>query len=425
MRDLTRISIMIKPASADCNLRCEYCYYYRNSSIYQGKEPHRMPLELLEKIVREYLALPGWHKPISWQGGEPTLAGLDFFKKAVEFERKYSQSDQVIENNLQTNGVLFNKDWAEFLADEQFLTGISLDGPEQVHDCYRHDAGGGKTYAKVMRAIDLMHRYGADFNILTVVAKHTVDKPEELYRFFRAQGFNYMQFIPCVEKENDGYAEFSIDADELADFFCRLFDEYLKEDDPKVYERTIDSVLHSFLHVEPPYCVFTDQCDSMLTFEYNGDAFPCDFFVTKRWLLGNIETDNMTSLATGDRLRQFSAATKTRPEECGRCRWNFTCRGGCARYREMAGGDFSASNYFCRTWQTFFAHSFGKLKNLMQNYPANGSRIAAALHEKQMELNRISQNAAPVNRSHTHRKVGRNDPCPCGSGLKYKKCCGR
>lgn len=418
MGDITRTSIMIKPASADCNLRCEYCYYYRNSSIYGEGGAHRMTLETLEKIIREYLALPGSHKPVSWQGGEPTLAGLDFFRKAVEYQRKYARPGQVIENNLQTNGLVLNEDWAEFLADERFLVGISLDGPEQVHDCYRRDDAGKGTYAKVMRAIELMNGRGTDFNILAVVAKHTIDKPEELYHFFRKQDFDYIQFIPCAEKEDGGYADFSIDPAKFGDFLCRVFDAYLEEDNPQVYERTIDSVLHSFLRVEPPFCVFGDQCDNMLTFEHNGDVFPCDFFVNECWKLGNINSDGLSSMIGGNRLKQFGAAAVKIPDQCGRCRWNFTCKGGCARYRRMESGDFSAKNYFCESWRMFFDHSFGKLNTLMKNYPANRSRIAAVLHEKRRELSQLHQPVQPA------KKTGRNEPCPCGSSKKYKKCCG-
>ena len=425
MEDSSKISIMIKPASANCNLRCEYCYYYRNSSIYDTDHSHRMRAPTVDKIIKEYLQVPGRHKLISWQGGEPLLAGLDFFQKAIEYERKYARPHQVIENNLQTNGILIDEHWARFLAERHFLVGISLDGPQPVHDYYRRDAAGCGTYAKVMRAIELLTRFGVDFNILTVVAQHTVDKPEDLYRFFRGKGFFYLQFIPCAERSEEGYADFSISANEYGDFLCRLFDVYLEEDNPTVYERTFDSVLHSFLHIEPPYCVFGDRCDTMITFEHNGEVFPCDFFVDKRWLLGNIESETLPDIINGKQLAKFGAATKMKPAQCSQCHWDFTCVGGCARYRQMAGGDFAAKNYFCDSWRTFFEHSFDKLKALMENYPANGSRVAAVLHDKQHQLNQLLQKSSPIRSKPAPTKIGRNDPCPCGSGLKYKKCCGK
>jgi len=414
---------MIKPASADCNMRCDYCYYYRNSSIYQDSGPHRMELSVFEKILRQYLAMPGTHKQVSWQGGEPLLAGLDFFKKAIELQHRYAKPDQMIENSLQTNGLLINDDWARFFAMENFLVGISLDGPEQIHDCYRRDAGTKLTYTRVMHAINILNKYKVDFNILIVVAKHTVDKPEKLLRFFIDNGFFYLQFIPCVEKEGNRYTDFSITAREYGDFLCRLFNEYLALDSPSIYERTIDAALHSFIGVEPPFCVFGDRCNQLVTFEYNGDAFPCDFFVQHQWRLGNIETENLAELVSSERMVEFAAATREHPAQCSSCRWNFTCHGACARYRQMA-GDFESPNYFCRSYKKFFEHSFTRLGALVDQYPANRSKLAAVLIQRKNELDRILHHRK--SRSHAPsppEKTGRNDPCPCGSGKKYKRCC--
>jgi serine-type anaerobic sulfatase-maturating enzyme len=415
------VSIMIKPASAQCNMRCDYCYYYRNCSIYQDSGALRMDSEVLERIIRQYLDMPGTHKPVSWQGGEPLLAGIDFFKKAVELQKEYAREGQVIENNLQTNGLLINDDWGRFFAEEKFLVGTSLDGPEQIHDHYRTDAAGKPTYRRVMRAIEILRKHRVEFNILTVVAKHTVDKPEQLMRFFLDKGFRYMQFIPCVEKEDGRYTDFSITPEEYGDFLCRLFDEYLSTDSPMVYERTLDAVMHSFIGVTPPFCVFGDDCSRLITFEYNGDAFPCDFFVDPEWLLGNIQSDSLADMAAGEKMARFTAGTKKRHSQCSQCPWEFTCHGGCSRYRDMAGG-FDSQNYFCKSYKKFFEHAFSKLRSLVDNYPSNRSKIAAMLIDRINRFKPASANNKPAADA-SGKKPGRNDPCPCGSGKKYKKCC--
>lgn len=405
-------SILIKPAGPDCAMACGYCFYSGKSSLYPGPGSHRMSLEVLEEVMRQFL---GRHVPglsIGWQGGEPTLMGLPFFEKAAALEEAYG-AGATISNGLQTNGLLIDRDWSRFLGKYKFLVGLSIDGPEHVHDRYRVMRGGGGTWARVSAAARLLLNDGVPVNALTVVNDYSVRYPDDIYDHHRELGLDYMQFIPCVETDpaDPGRAApFSAAAEAFGPFLCRMFDRWradFREGAPTTSVRFFESLLFSYAGFAPPDCTLGETCGSYLVVEHNGDVYACDFFVEPAWRLGNVMEGGLAAYLASDRQREFGARKAALPERCAECRWLELCRGGCPkdRIRDLRDGGVS---HFCEAYRTFFAHADAELR-----------RLAASWKKKAVAEEKRRARVALTG------PVGRNDPCPCGSGLKYKKCCGR
>jgi len=402
---LRAFSVLVKPVSADCNLECGYCFYHgRPTDPYRGSERHLMSPEVLTAFLRQYMPLAGPNPSFGWQGGEPTLAGLDFFRQVVGLQQRFGVSGQVVGNGLQTNGLLIDREWARFLAQYNFLVGVSLDGPQEIHDRYRYHAAGHGSWQRVMEAVELLRQYEVAFNILTVVNRLTAQGPAEIYGFFREQGFNFLQFIPCVERdpESGEMAPFSVTPQQYGDFLCELFDLWWNGGEPEASVRTFENVLAAYLGQGGELCEHRERCGSYVVIEYNGDVYPCDFFVAEEWRLGNLLQTPVAQLVKSARAEEFSRIKAGPYAECEACSWDFICHHGCPRFRLGSDGRFGQHHYLCPALKPFYAHADGRFRELAARIRLERTRAAIA----------------------SGLRVGRNDPCPCGSGLKYKQCCG-
>jgi uncharacterized protein len=396
--------VFVKPAGAVCNLNCRYCYYRDKSSLYPRAPASRMSDDLLESyIVQHIRASAGPEVVFSWHGGEPTTLGVDFFRKAVDLQRKHRPSGWTIRNGIQTNGILLDEEWCRFLASERFSVGLSLDGPPELHDPYRVTKSGQPTHSLAMRGYELLRKHDVYTDILCVVQCLNVRQPLSVYRFFREIGAQYLGFLPCVERTAEAVSTHTPPAEAYGEFLCKTFDEWLRRDVGRVTVQTFEEAARPALGLEHSLCVFRETCGRIPVVEHNGDFFPCDHYVDVEHRLGNIRTDSMEALLKSRELRSFGEAKRDDlPRYCRDCEVLPMCNGGCLKYRFIDTPDGEPGlNYLCAGLKRFFLHSREPLARLVAR----------------------QQEAPPVRRPPSP-DVGRNDPCPCGSGLKYKKCCG-
>ncbi len=365
-------SLLIKPASAVCNLRCEYCFYIDHlNDIKQGDKP-AMTIETLETMVKNYMKTPQPEYSFSWQGGEPTVMGLDFFKKAVKLQKQYAHSNSRISNALQTNATLIDQPMAEFFAKNNFLIGVSLDGPKSVHNKFRITVEGNPTHSMVMRGINYLRDAGADFNILCLVNSENVGKPREVYRYYREKGFNFLQFIPCVEYEENGkLTHYSITGKQWGEFLCEIFDSWYRKDTQRVSIRHFDSVLNYLVLGRYTECTMDVDCRQYFVVEYNGGIFPCDFFVKKEYNLGNIHNTTWEEAQTSGLYKKFGRQKGQWNSRCDSCQWLSLCHGDCQRMRGSEARPDTLST-LCDGWQMFYSHSLDRFKKLEQHIRQKG-----------------------------------------------------
>lgn len=397
--------ILIKPAGPDCNMACAYCFYSHKKALFPGRETHRMSDEILRETIGRFMKSSSEEVSIVWQGGEPTLMGLEFFRKAVSWQQEYGGT-HVVGNALQTNGLLLDESWARFLRTYRFLVGLSLDGPRHVHDRYRVAGGGGGTWAVTVDRARMLLDQGVTTNALVVVNDYSVRYPEEIYEFHKELGLTFMQFVPCLEVPQPGQARprFTVSSKQYGIFLCRLFDRWRKDvraARAQTSVRFFDSLFHCYLGLPPPECTIRRECGDYLVVEHNGDVYSCDFFVEPRWKLGNVFQGDLRDMLNSERQTRFGERKARLSARCLDCRWLELCRGGCTAYREP--GDTGAHR-LCDGLKTFYEHA-----------DAHFRKIAADWKKRQVPQ------TAPVGPG---IKIGRNEPCPCGSGKKYKKCCG-
>lgn len=402
--------VMLKPRGPICNLDCTYCFYLRKENLYGKGTTFFMSDEVLEEFTRQYIEaqkVPEVH--FSWQGGEPTLMGLDFFKKAVSLQEKYRKPGMKIHNSFQTNGVLVDDEWCEFFKEHKFLVGLSMDGPKELHDAYRVDKGGKPTFDKVYRALKLLQKHGVDFNILCVVNRINSDHPLEVYRFFKNEG---VQFISAVElKPEGGVTEWTVRPEQWGKFLCAIFDEWVRNDVGRIFVQQFEVALEAWLGFEPSLCVHAKTCGNCLAMEHNGDLFSCDHFVFPDYYLGNIMETPIVQLVASPFQRKFGLDKWEKlPKYCQKCPVLFACNGGCPKDRFIKTPDGEDGlNYLCAGYKRFFTH-VAPYMQLMADLLRKGQPAQLI-----MEMLR--------GREKPKRKIGPNDPCPCGSGLKFKKCC--
>ena len=399
--------IFIKPAGAFCNLDCGYCYYRDKRSLYHGAGAFRMTESLLEEcIVQHIRAVAGPEIHFSWHGGEPTTLGVDFFRKAVELQRKHRRAGWRIRNGIQTNGVLLDEEWCRFLAAENFRIGLSLDGPAELHDPYRVTRGGQPTHRLAMRGYELLRRHEVPTDILCVVHNLNAGHPLTVYRFFREIGATFLGFLPAVEQAPDapeGAGPYTPSAEAYGAFLCKIFDEWMVRDTARIAVQAFEEAARPALGLEHSLCVFRETCGQIPVLEHNGDFFSCDHYVDREHRLGNIRETPLAELLKCPAQRAFGEAKRDRlPRYCRECEVLAMCHGGCPKYRFIRTPDGEPGlNYLCAGLKRFFLHSRAPLARMV----AQGREAAPLLRAAQ---------------SH----AGRNDPCPCGSGRKYKKCCG-
>ena len=419
--------VMMKPRGAICNLDCKYCYFLAKEDLYPGSR-FRMSDDLLEEYVKQYIdAQQVPEVTFAWQGGEPTLMGLEFFQKAVELQKKHQKPDTRIFNSLQTNGTLLDADWCRFFHENDFLIGLSLDGPRALHDAYRVDKGGKPTFDAVMGAAEMMRVHEVEFNILTTVHAANAEHPLEVYRFMRdVVKTRFLQFIPIVERDNDtGYQEGnevtgrSVTGKQYGRFLIRIFDEWVRRDVGKMYVQIFDVSLAAWSGQSPGLCIFMETCGDALALEHNGDLYACDHYVEPDYLLGNITEIPMMEMVLSEQQRAFGQAKlDTLPQYCLSCDVRFICNGGCPKNRIITTPDGEPGlNYLCEGYKAFFHHIDGPMRFM-----------ANELHHRRPPANVMSfirQREADRRKQERFRTVGRNDPCPCGSGLKFKRCHGR
>ncbi|MCS7310389.1 MAG: anaerobic sulfatase maturase [Armatimonadetes bacterium] len=351
--------VMLKPTGAACNLDCQYCFYLRKEALYPGVSS-RMSEEVLEAFTREYLqaqCVPEVH--FTWQGGEPTLLGLDFFRRAVQLQRQYARPDVTVYNALQTNGVLLDDEWCRFLKENCFLVGLSLDGPKDLHDAYRVDKRGRATFDKVYRALKLLQKHKVEYNVLCVVNRLNSQHPLRVYRFFRREGVRFIQFIPAVEPTPEGgVTEWTVPSQAWGEFLCAVFDEWVRRDVGRVFVQHFDVALEAWLGMEPSLCVHARTCGGCLAMERNGDLFSCDHYVSPHYFLGNIREMPLAQMVASPFQRQFGRDKWERlPRYCRECEVLFVCHGGCPkdRFAHTPDGE-EGLNYLCEGYKRFFTH---------------------------------------------------------------------
>jgi uncharacterized protein len=372
-------SLLIKPASAVCNLDCSYCFYLdREADPYSALPARRMTDETLERLIDTYLFYSYPNSTFAFQGGEPTLAGPAFFEKVAELQQRYGRNGHSVGNAMQTNGVLLNDRWCELFKQYNWLIGISIDGPEPVHDLYRYNKQGAGTWRKVMAGVECMKKHGVEFNALCVLSQANIGKAAEIYKFFRAQGIDYIQYIPLSEFDGLGQPmPFTITPEQYGRFLCETFDLWWP-DRRKVRIRYFDNIAESLAGQKPGACTLHETCDSYVVVEFNGDIYPCDFFVESEWKLGNINVDSWAEISRRQRRYQF-AAKKTVPHpECQVCEYQSICHGGCPKHRHDPHRSFNDLDYFCTAYKMIFNKAVGPLRKEVQRLtgrPAVPARV--------------------------------------------------
>lgn len=350
--------LLIKPVGADCNLRCRYCFYLRAADVYAEAGRHVMAAEVLEKIVGDMLGLRLPQSVFSWQGGEPTLAGLDFFRNVVRLQQQYGAPGQEVCNSIQTNGLLIDEDWCRFFREYHMLVGLSLDGPREVHDAVRQNGAGEGSWERVMASARLMEQQGVDFNVLCVLNNENAALGADLVRWFVEAGFRFMQFIPCMERESP----YNVSPEQYGAFLCDAFDYWIKAGPEKIYIRDFHSMLAQAAGVPDRMCIYGRRCADYILIEHQGDVFPCDFFMYPEWNLGNVMESPLASFVETARYREFGLQ-KDAVAACRGCTWRAMCHGGCQKDRLAVGGLVQPTPY-CGAYKRFFAHAMPRLQGL-------------------------------------------------------------
>ena len=356
-------SLLIKPVSAVCNLDCAYCFYLdRESDPYKDLPARRMTMDTLERLVDTYLFYSWPNSVFAFQGGEPTLAGLPFFRKLIEFQKQYGRNGQTVSNSMQTNGMLLDQSWCDLFLSYNWLLGVSLDGPEPLHDQYRYNKQGRGTWKRVIESIELLQRNRVEFNILCVLSRTNIDKPAELYRFFRGIGIDNIQFIPLAEFDEAGNPlPWTISPSQYGRFLCEVFDLWWP-DRRRVRIRFFDNIAEAVAGRKPGTCTMHESCDSYVVVEHNGDVYPCDFFVEDRWRLGSIVLDSWPEIARRVRRRNFASTKSLRHDECEVCEYKSICHGGCPEFRHGPRRRFDDLDYFCEAYKMIYARSVSPLR---------------------------------------------------------------
>lgn len=435
--------VLAKPSGAACNLDCKYCFFLSKEILYP-ESTFRMTDEVLELYVRQLIeAHPGPEVNISWQGGEPTLMGLEFFKRSVQYAKNYGKAGQRITYSMQTNGTLINDEWCEFFKENNFLIGLSIDGPREFHDAYRVSSDGSGSFNRVMRGWESLHRNEVDFNILCTINSANADNPLDVYHFLRDEiGAQFIQFIPVVERvteealtlANPGWSgqvggnrifyaqrgnkvtRRSVSPEQLGRFYIDIFEEWVRRDVGKIYVQMFDTTLASWMGVQS-VCVFAPTCGMGPVLEHNGDLYSCDHFVETPYLLGNIRETHISEMINSKQQRKFGNDKKdTLPCFCSQCDVKFACNGGCPKDRFITTPDGEAGlNYLCAGYKAFFKHTEQAMRK-MANLLRGGHPPAEIMSWYSGEDMRMQS---------AFEKAGRNDLCPCGSGKKFKRCHGR
>ncbi len=458
--------ILIKPIGPLCNLDCSYCFYLEKKTLYPDSRSFHMSAEVLEAFTRQYIESQPQDAPevnFAWQGGEPTLLKLDFFRRAVRLQKRYARPGLRVSNSLQTNGTLLDDDWGKFLKDENFLVGLSLDGPEKMHDRYRRDKRGQGSFKKVMRGLEVLKRHEVEFNTLTVVQADNANHPGAVYDFLEASGSRFFQFIPIVEHTRTEFrvqsSAFKVEPSKrgtqnaergtpplaagirISDrsakpaqwghFLNGIFDRWLEVNDVgRIFVQLFDMMLGLVMGYPASLCVHAETCGRAAALEHNGDLYSCDHFVHPDYRLGNIrarEGPTLTAMVDGTRQQQFGRDKRDAPRYCRECKFRRYCYGACPKDRIALTPDGEEGlHYLCAGYRMFYAHTLPYWEKmaacLRQGRPASDWN---SVQSSEFKVQGKGGKARNSERRTPNSGRGRNSPCPCGSGRKFKKCCER
>ena len=390
--------VMLKPAGAHCNLACKYCYYLEKNKLYPTAQRHLMSDEMLEQFTREYIEAQTMNQVLfTWHGGEPLLRSIDFYRKALSLQQKYA-GGRCIDNVIQTNGTLLTDEWCEFFAQNHWLVGISIDGPQPDHDHYRLTAAGKPSWKKVMQGIKLLKKHGVEWNAMAVVNAYNANHPMEFYRFFKENGCQFLQFTPIVERQTrheDGrtlasladkneipLSEASVAPEQWGYFLCAIFDEWVRKDVGKIFVEIFDCTLANWMGVSPGICAYSKECGHAGVMEHNGDVYSCDHFVFPEYKLGNIRDHSLIYMLYGEQQQEFSRLKHSSlPRQCKECDMEFACHGECPKNRFMKDkyGD-SGLNYLCPGYYHYYQHvapymDYMKQELMAQRPPSNIMKV--------------------------------------------------
>ena len=390
--------VMLKPAGAHCNLACKYCYYLEKNKLYSTAQRHLMSDEMLEQFTREYIEAQTMNQVLfTWHGGEPLLRSIDFYRKALSLHQKYAGGRR-IDNVIQTNGTLLTDEWCEFFAQNHWLVGISIDGPQPDHDHYRLTAAGKPSWKKVMQGIKLLKKHGVEWNAMAVVNAYNANHPLEFYRFFKENGCQFLQFTPIVErltrhedgrtlasladKDEISLSEASVAPEQWGYFLCAIFDEWVRKDVGKIFVEIFDCTLANWMGISPGICAYSKECGHAGVMEHNGDVYSCDHFVFPEYKLGNIRDHSLIDMLYGEQQQEFSRLKHSSlPRQCKECDMEFACHGECPKNRFMKDkyGD-SGLNYLCPGYYHYYQHvapymDYMKQELMSQRPPSNIMKV--------------------------------------------------
>ena len=432
-----QFQVMAKPSGAACNLSCTYCFYTEKRYLYDGTASSLMPADVLESYIRQSIECQESPEfQFAWQGGEPTLLGVDYFKQVVALQEKYAAGKKVT-NTLQTNGTLLTDDWCRFLKEHDFLVGLSIDGPREFHDRYRIKKDEQSTFDAVIAGLERLRKHQVSYNTLTVVNDHNSRQPSEVYRFLKRIGDGHMQFIPAVERfpneshsgqmqnlamppyngqvdGNTRLTPWSVTPQGLANFYVSIFDEWVRNDVGRVFVQFFEVALGNWLGAGSGLCQFSPKCGMAGALENNGDLYSCDHYVYPEHKLGNILETSLVDLMSSEQQQQFgSAKLESLPECCKTCEVRPACHGDCPKHRfiETPNGGPGVS-YLCKAYKEIFSHMAPYLE------------VLAELVQKGRPAQEIMEILCQQDKVSVTMSQGRNSPCRCGSGKKYKRCCG-
>ena len=361
-------SILVKPSGPDCNLGCSYCFYLDKAQLFPESQTHRMTDDVLEELVRQVMQQSGDAVSIAWQGGEPALMGLDFYRKVIALEQKYGHG-QSVGNAFQTNGMLLNVEWARFFKQYNWLVGLSLDGPAHIHNRYRLDKGEHPTHEKVEKVAKMLIAEGVEVNAMCCITDYSSQYAEELYHYYKLLGLNWMQFIPIVETDKNDpskAAPFSLGDKQYGAFLISLFDLWMndfRDGEPTTSIRHFESVFYSYAGFESPECTLMKECAPYVVAEHNGNVYSCDFFVEPRHRLGNIRQGRIIDMLHSKKQQEFGKAKTLLLRKCRFCPWYSKCFGGCIKDRVKDPSD-QRQPRFCLSYQMFFEHADAILREL-------------------------------------------------------------
>lgn len=430
--------VMTKPVGPICNLNCTYCFYLEKEKLFGETEQFRMADDVLENYIQQYISQQSVPEiSFAWQGGEPTLLGVDYFRKIVELQTQHANGKKIT-NAIQTNGTLLDDEWCEFLNKNEFLVGLSIDGPPDLHDAYRVDKRDHPSSERVLRGLELLKKHKVEFNTLTVVSRKNSQKPAEVYRYLKEIGSGFIQFIPLVERDADSVAknmgldlsqppelqkvernrlvtEWSLIPEDYGQFLVEIYNHWVRHDVGKTFVQFFDVALGNWMGMSGTLCVFSPTCGTAMALEHNGDLFSCDHYVYPKYKLGNIMNQSIQSMVESKEQRQFGRDKLDKlPKFCQGCSVRFACHGECPKHRFMktpAGNP--GLNYLCPAYKRIFNHMKPTMDIMCQLLRAG--RPAAEVMQAVAQKPDLAPVATPK----------RNDPCPCGSGNKFKACCGR